>query len=109
MNKQHGFTLIELVMVIVILGILAATAIPRFVDLSAEAETAALNGVLGAAQAAVAINYAAAQVGAASQITDCGDVAAELQGGLPTGYSIAGGASPCALTGPGGTANFDLL
>ena len=41
MKKQNGFTLIELVVVIVILGILAATALPKFVDLSGEAEGAA--------------------------------------------------------------------
>ncbi len=57
-TTQQGFTLIELVMVIVILGILAATAIPRFVDLSTEAEVAALAGVQGALSSASAINYA---------------------------------------------------
>ena len=45
MNKQAGFTLIELVLVIVILGILAATAIPRFSDLSTDARRAALQGM----------------------------------------------------------------
>ncbi|MBN4078207.1 prepilin-type N-terminal cleavage/methylation domain-containing protein [Nitrospina gracilis] len=48
MNNEKGFTLIELVMVIVILGILAATAIPKFVDLSTSAETAVADGVTGA-------------------------------------------------------------
>ncbi|MBK7546835.1 MAG: prepilin-type N-terminal cleavage/methylation domain-containing protein [Rhodoferax sp.] len=43
---QRGFTLIELVMVIVILGVLAAVAIPKFVDLKSDARTAAL-GVVG--------------------------------------------------------------
>ncbi len=57
-HQQSGFTLIELVMVITILGVLAATAIPRFVDLSGEAEAAALNGVAGAMGAAMAINVA---------------------------------------------------
>ncbi len=58
-KKQSGFTLIELVVVIVILGILAATAIPRFVDLSDEAEKAAAMGLAGGISSALAINYAA--------------------------------------------------
>ncbi|XAF54534.1 type II secretion system protein [Marinobacter alkaliphilus] len=54
-RKQKGFTLIELVMVIVILGILAAFALPRFADLSGDAERASIEGARGSVQAAMGI------------------------------------------------------
>jgi prepilin-type N-terminal cleavage/methylation domain-containing protein len=58
MRNEKGFTLIELVVVIVILGILAAIAIPKFVDLSAQALSASKKGMNGAVKSAFALTVA---------------------------------------------------
>jgi MSHA pilin protein MshA len=62
MKRQQGFTLIELVAVIVLLGILAATALPRFVNLQSDAREAVLNGIAGSMQGASAQTYAKALI-----------------------------------------------
>lgn len=62
MNKQSGFTLIELVIVIIILGILSATAIPKFLDLQGDARASAMNGVKSALEGAATITYSKAAI-----------------------------------------------
>lgn len=87
-SKQKGFTLVELVVVIVILGILAATAVPRFINLTGSATTAAANGLIGAISSAVSICQAS-YFAAGGTGTNCNVIGNSVTVGAGTGIPVA--------------------
>jgi len=117
---QKGFTLIELIITIVIIGVLAAVAIPKFQSLSSDAEKGVAAGVGAALASATSVNYAKSRVpGNVSPtnffaVATCGDIETNKNAfaDIPGGYVVSGAAvlnlanlgisQPCTLTSPSG-------
>lgn len=105
-SRQTGFTMIELIVVIVILGVLSAIALPKFINMRGDAEQAAADGVAGAAASAMNLNFSGCaltnNVVTANKcvlMSACSTVGSLLQGGvLPTGYASAASGTAIGTT-----------
>lgn len=93
-KNQAGFTLIELVVVIVILGILAATAAPRFINLAGDARQSVMEGVNGSIQSAISLAHSKALIDGETAATG------EIQIG-GTFYALVNGYPAAANAGSG--------
>ena len=116
---QKGFTLIELIITIVIIGVLAAVAIPKFISLSSDAEKGVALGIGGSLASATSVNYAKSRVPGAvapgdyRAIADCAAIETNKTtfADIPSGYIVSGGATLngvnlgsaqlCTITTPG--------
>ena len=126
--SQKGFTLIELIITIVIIGVLAAVAIPKFLDLSNDAEKGVAAGVGAALASGTSVNYGRAKVPGAVACTTAGTPNVPVGchfaitsctlldnwkvslADIPLLYVVSGGnlattgvAAACTLTAPGGS------
>ena len=112
-STQKGFTLIELVVVIVILGILAATAAPKFIDLTSDAKVSVMKGVEGSIDSAISMVHAKAIIDGKTTGTD-GKNTIKIDGkhyalvyGYPAAKSLGNGANAASALGILGLVDLD--
>jgi len=104
---QKGFTLIELIITIVIIGVLAAVAIPKFQNLTNDAEKGVAAGVAGSLASALSVNYARSRVPGAvagtdyRTITSCADIQTNLATlvDAPALYTVTGTVAAAIVVG----------
>lgn len=103
MRNQKGFTLIELIIVIVVLGILAVTAAPQFINFSGDARASALKGMEGSVKGAMQLTYSKAAI---SGVEEDDEATVEIKG---TDIDLAYGYPVAELTNTGNGNIIDVL